>query len=227
METTQPIIKTAVLRLDLPLKPRESECLRGAVIHQLAGAENILLHNHLDDSGGLRYAYPLVQYKVLEQKGAIVAIGEGTKELSTLMACSELNVRVGTHTHAVGVKSVAFDDFRPEFSEKGFRYRLDRWQPLNSENFRTYGQLLPLTDKIIFLEKILTGHILSLYKGLGIFINREVQCCFTRLSDPYEDRYKGFNTQLFQAEILTNISLPLCAGLGKGSSLGYGTILEL
>jgi hypothetical protein len=174
----------------------------------------------------LRYAYPLVQYKVLDQKAAIVAIGDGTKELASLMACPSLRVRLGSRTFDVGVQQISFDDFQPEVREQGFRYRLDRWQPLNSENFKTYGQLVALTDKIVFLERILTGHILSLYKGLGLFIHQEVHCCFTRLSEPYEDNYKGFRTQLFQAEILTNISLPLHAGLGKGTSIGYGTILD-
>jgi hypothetical protein len=79
-----------------------------------------------------------------------------------------------------------------------------------------------VAEKSAFLENILKANILSLAKGLDIFFEKQVECKITRLSEPRITRYKNVKMTMFDAEFLTNVSIPDYAGLGKGVSVGYG-----
>ena len=220
-------IKVITTIFDTPLTNHENECLRGAIIEKLSDTENPLVHNHLNREGALRYDYPLVQYKNINEQAAIVCLGEGTKVIEELISRCDLSFMIGTRSVQMQIKELNPTFFVPQISEQGFYYRITRWQALNSGNYQTYKELVALTDKIRFLEKILTGHILALYRGLGICVNVKIDCSLTKLSDPYTDKYKGITTTLFNIEFITNLSLPLNSGLGKGTSIGFGIINEL
>ena len=69
-----PKIRTLLLQFTNEISSTEIPKYRGAVIASLEN-KNILYHNHLDDK--FRYAYPLIQYKRLHKKAAILCIGEG------------------------------------------------------------------------------------------------------------------------------------------------------
>ncbi|MDR1517093.1 MAG: hypothetical protein LBS52_03170, partial [Dysgonamonadaceae bacterium] len=58
------------------LRHGEISSFRGAVVNLLKD-KNILFHNHREE-GGLRYSYPLIQYKRIHGKASIVCIAEGT-----------------------------------------------------------------------------------------------------------------------------------------------------
>ncbi len=77
-----------------------------------------------------------------------------------------------------------------------------------------------MVEKTQFLEQILRGNILSFAKGLGIFIDKQVECVITQLSEPTVKRYKDVKLTMFDAEFTTNVSIPDYAGLGKGVSKG-------
>lgn len=220
-------VKIITTLFDIPLSNDENEYLRGAVIHKLSNTGNPLIHNHLDRQGTLRYDYPLVQYKNLNGRAAIVCLGEGTQIIEDLISGCDLSFMIGTRSVQMHIQELLPTFFTPQISEKGFCYRITRWQALNSENYQTYKELVALTDKILFLEKIMTGHILALYRGIGFCVNCRIDCSLTKLSDPYTDRYKGITTTLFDIELITNLSLPPNCGLGKGASIGFGIINNL
>src|SRR5260370_39552239 len=62
------------LRLSRLLVPEEAAQLRG--FFGTAFADEVLLHHHEAD-GRLRYAYPRVQFKVLDQTAHLIGIAEG------------------------------------------------------------------------------------------------------------------------------------------------------
>jgi len=103
-----------------------------------------------------------------------------------------------------------------------FRYTIRKWLALNQENYELYNKLESVAEKSAFLENILKANILSLAKGLDIFFEKQVECKITRLSEPRITRYKNVKMTMFDAEFLTNVSIPDYAGLGKGVSVGYG-----
>ena len=67
-------VRVLTIKFANPLRHQQVPEFRGAVIAAL-DQKRLLFHNH--DEQGLRYAYPLIQYKVLDGKAAIVATGEG------------------------------------------------------------------------------------------------------------------------------------------------------
>ncbi len=219
-------IKIITTLFDTSLSNHENECLRGAIIEKLRDTENPLIHNHLDQNGTLRYNYPLVQYKNINGLAAIVCLGEGLKVIEELISRCDLSFVIGTRAVEMRIKELLPTFFVPQINEEGFRYRITRWQALNTENYQVYKTLETLTDRILFLEKIMTGHILALYRGLGVEIKTPLTCKFFHIEEPYIDRYKEIKTTVFNADFITNASLPIYAGLGKGSSIGFGTIEE-
>ena len=62
--------KNEILASEIPL-------FRGAVIHAIQDKADVLFHNHVGQS--FRYAYPLIQYKRIRKKAAIVCLKQGTE----------------------------------------------------------------------------------------------------------------------------------------------------
>ena len=61
------------------LMHRELPLFRGAIISKVP-EKYVLFHNHL--KGSFRFAYPLIQYKIIEGKAALFCIGDGTDEIN-------------------------------------------------------------------------------------------------------------------------------------------------
>ena len=67
---------------EIALATRDAHKLRG-YFGRLFEEHSPLLHNHLE-GGKLRYAYPLVQYKVLDQIPTLIGLEEGARLLIEL-----------------------------------------------------------------------------------------------------------------------------------------------
>ena len=68
---------------------------------------------------------------------------------------------------------------------KEFDYRINRWIPFNDKNYKEFKKIEGIAEQIQFLEKILTGNILSFAKGIGIWFERQVNCKIIKLSNLY------------------------------------------
>ena len=64
-------IHILVIRFKNEISLLEIPFFRGAILHALHGEANVLFHNHVDESS-FRYSYPLIQYKRIQGKAAIV-----------------------------------------------------------------------------------------------------------------------------------------------------------
>ena len=107
-----------------------------------------------------------------------------------------------------------------------FAYYIRRWLPLNQKNYEVYCQEESLAGRYTMLERLLTANILSFAKGLGIHFEGQVTARITQLDEPRLQYYKGVKLMSFDAEFKTNVSLPDYIGLGKGVSLGMGTVVR-
>ncbi|MFZ6038672.1 MAG: CRISPR-associated endonuclease Cas6 [Bacteroidota bacterium] len=203
----------------------EIESFRGAIISHLKD-KDILFHNHLPEGEGLRYSYPLIQYKRINRKAAILCIGVGTEAIGKLFADSEMELTLTDRKEKFMIDNVKAYQHRIQVWESKFGYRIRKWLALNQENYEKYNRIEGLGEKTFFLENILKGNILSFAKGLNIFMDKQVECKITRLSEPSITRYKGSKLSMFDAEFSTNVSIPDYVGLGKGVSLGYGTVIK-
>lgn len=218
-------IKILLIRFRNNIYHSQIEALRGAVVNTLKD-KDVLFHNHLPNGDGYRYSYPLIQYKSINQKVTILCFGEGTGAIGKLFSDTDFEFNLNGDYQTFELDNVKAHNILVQVWNTKFYYNISRWMPLSQSNYEKYMQLEGVAEKTTFLEKVLIGNILSFAKGLGIFFEKQVECKITWLSEPTIDRYKGVKVSLFDADFITNVSIPDFAGLGKGVSIGYGTTVR-
>ncbi len=211
-----------ILRFTNKIHQDEIPYLRGAVNELLKEKNNVLFHNHEGDS--FRYAYPLIQYKRINQCATMVCINEGTEAIGLLLMHGNFNCRLGNQEVELEIDTVKANQFLIQTWNSPFAYRLRKWLPLNQDNYNEYLKLEGLGEKCQFLERILIGNILSFGKGLDIHFETEVTCKILDIEDAKLIQYKKVKMMAFDIEFKCNVSIPDYLGLGKGASLGFGMI---
>ena len=136
-------------------------------------------------------------------------------------------MRIGDRQVRLEVEKVNASQTLVQIWDTMFTYRIRKWLPFNQENYEKYMALDSVVDKYAMLERLLTGNILSFAKGLDIRFENQVECKITAVDEPRILTYKGVKMMAFDAEFKTNVSLPDFVGLGKGVSLGCGTIISV
>lgn len=201
---------------------RDLSRLRGVLIRLSNGNE--LFHNH-QGPDGYRYSYPKIQYKIIEGRGAVIGINEGAEALLQIFAGREIiECQFGYKDTVLHVASVEESDCELVLTDRMCKYQIKDWQPLNSRNYVRFINADGLISQVDMLEKILTGNILSMAKGLGIYFDARVICRIDSLDYDGSNIYKGVELMNFTALFRTNVMLPQWIGLGKSSSLNHGTI---
>jgi len=208
------IFKNALTHSEIPL-------FRGAINAQFSESDP-LFHNH--EGENFRYAYPLIQYKLIKNKAALVGINEGTTSIGMLLNNGRFHCVCGSRSMYMEIEQVKTGTHYIQTGKISFTYQLRKWLPLNQDNFIEYQQLEGIAEKCIFLERILTGNILSMGKGLGIHFATKIQVKITNIITTRLLRYKKVKLMGFDIEFKTNVSLPDYIGLGKGTSIGFGTV---
>ncbi len=199
----------------------EIPLFRGAVINSL-DKKDVLFHNH--DGDGLRYSYPLIQYKRIGGRAAIVCVGDGTEAIGEFFASGNFDVSIGEREVSLKVDSVDARRVPVQVWDSLSAYRIRKWLPLNKENYDRFVGMDGLAEKYALLEQLMTGNILSFAKGIGIHFDERVECRITEVSAPLPIYYKGVKFMGFDAVFKTNVSLPDYIGLGKGVSMGMGMV---
>jgi len=217
-------LRTLVVLFSNELEFKEIHLFRGAVLSTLQEA-NVLFHNHVGDN--FRYSYPLIQYKRIHKKATIVCLAEGTDAIGEFFSSQSFDLRIGERYERMIVESVRANQIVVQVWDSMFRYHLRRWLALNEENYAQYCQLESIVEKMSFLEKMLTGNILSFAKGIHLFFDKQVICKIISCEEPYMLKYKNVEMKAFDLEFKTNVSLPDFVGLGKGVSIGYGVVSKI
>lgn len=206
------------------LAVHEIPLFRGAILHVLGNQADMLFHNHKGD--GFNYTYPLIQYKRIHKKAAIVCINEGADLIGQLLSKGDLTLTLGERTLALTLEKVIPQRVTTQVWDSSFRYHLRRWLPLNSENYKIYRHLETEMERITLLERLLTAHLISFLKGTGIWVEQQIECKILTPSVPYLVRNKETSLMAFDIDFKTNLSLPNTIGIGKNSSIGYGVITQ-
>lgn len=205
------------------LRQREVSQFRGAFIKALGDKATPLFHNHTSE--GLRFGYPLVQYKILDGHPAVVGIGEETELLKTLRGQMEL--AIGREKRLFEVEEVRSVPYSPVVQDAPKFYALHHYIPLNSENVGEFDSMLALTDRICFLENLITANILSFFKGIGYHCDETLQTAITDIDKKEVLHYKGVTFRGFDLRFISNVVLPANIGLGKSPSMGFGLLRPL
>ena len=185
--------------------------------------EGSLLHNH-GNQGRELYRYPLVQYKVIRGIPVVQAIEDGIPALQSVILNRE-TLNLGGRIWSRGELQMELGDYLLGDTEEYHRYRFaSPWFGLNQTNFRRYKAAGPEGRKQL-LERVLTGNLLSLSKGLGLTVERRlvVDCALREA----EMQFKNEDVLGFWGEFSVNFLLPELLGLGKSVSRGLGATLPL
>lgn len=214
-------IRILTLKFRNQLQPDEIKWFRGAIIHT-SEKGNVLFHNHTEEN--YRYAYPLIQYKLIHRCAAILCIEEGVEAIGHFFSHYTDRIRIGEKELCLEVDYLRHAVFSLEITERLTRYRLRRWIPLNRENYLVYRTFERDDQRIHFLQKILTGNILSCLKGVNIYLDEKITCRIQEITRMYTIPNKGVNLLAFDLIFTANLSLPPYIGLGKNASINCGIL---
>ncbi|MDX1909412.1 MAG: CRISPR-associated endonuclease Cas6 [Bacteroidia bacterium] len=199
----------------------EIPAFRGGVA-QKVGLEHVLFHNH--EGGQFRYRYPLIQYKTARRHPVLLCLGEGVEEAHKFFQQRDWSLSISGRTLEMKIENMELFEHTFALTEHMMPYLLNRWVALNQKNHHEFELLRTDEERYDFLERKLTGNILSLAKGIGWRIEGTVQSRITALSVTRSRPFKGMQFYNFRANILCNIALPAYIGLGAKVSQGYGTL---
>lgn len=209
-----------VLKTNKKIK-QDSSKLRGYIGNQF---DYPLLHNHYAGNKIL-YSYPLIQYHVIDGEASILGIEEGA-DLLREIADDITELRLSDSYYKVEDRNIVNDEINVSTTNKEYHYKfITPWLALNKNNFERFNKIEGWKDRKVFLNRILTGNILSMAKGLGIIVDRMIYPK-TRL-DFANAKYKSVNMLAFTGEFRVRFRIPDYFGFGKGASHGFGTVVMI
>ena len=212
------IHKLQVIYHDIQLSQGEGRRLRGFFANERQ--EGSLLHNHGVEGKDI-YRYPLVQYKVLQNHPVVVALEEGIDVLYPLVMERETLLLAGRE-YPCGHTEIEWKETEIGDTDQIFHYSFRTpWFGLNQNNFARYSRATD-NEKQELLKHILIGNILSLSKGLGVKVERQLKLQ-TDLQ-PVSVSFKRETVLGFYGSFSVNYRIPNALGLGKSVSRGFGTV---
>lgn len=214
-------LRTLLVIFDNTISQNMVSSFRGAVISRV-GLENKAFHNHGENK--LIYKYPLIQYKVISKKATLFCVGNGVDEIHNLFGLRKWNIQLQGQDIELKIHRLDLNSATLNVWEKNFYYTLYDWLALNADNYKKYQSISGLTEKIQFLEKLLTGNILSFAKGVGWHVEKPVKVTMQKMKGEKMIKYKGVPLIAFDVAFATNVFLPNYLGLGKSASHGFGVV---
>ena len=219
-------VRTLTILTDAEIHPHEVTLFRGAVIKRLGEHPNLYFHNHLEGDK-FRYAYPLIQYKRLGGKAAIVCVEDGVDIIGQFLTEVNGMLNIGARQVTCHTDKIQPAIILVQTWEEMFCYHISRWLPLNSKNYQLYQNIEGVVERVTFLENILKANILSMLKGMDIHLEKELILKITEIGDPYLLHNKGVKMMAFNADFKCNLSIPNNLGIGKNASIGCGIVHQL
>jgi hypothetical protein len=216
-------LRILIVKFDTEIAPYEVPAFRAAIAEKV-GFEHIIFHNHKKE-GGFLYKYPSIQYKRIGRNPAIVCVEEGVDEIHHFFQKKSWDILIGDREVKLQVSCLNLNQITMQVWENNFNYEIRNWLPLSQENYSAYQRLKNELERIEFLESKLIGNIISMAKGIGWDIDKQIKLRITKLSDPRRIPYKQQKLMGFQADFQTNVFIPNNLGLGKGVSMGMGIVL--
>ena len=209
---------------EIQLPTRAAHQLRG-YFGNLFKERSPLLHNHYAD-GQPMYRYPLVQYKVLRGVPTLLGLREGAAllmELFLKVECLEIH---GQH-YTVEHKALRHDEIPIGHCDQLLEYRFEtHCLMLNQKNYQDY---LKTTDdeRATFLNKKLTNHLLSLLKGLDVWLEPHQRILTKAQLQERNVQFKNQKMIGFSGQFITNLMLPPHVGIGKSVARGFGSVIAV
>jgi hypothetical protein len=212
-----------VLNTENNLKRSDAEKIRGYLGNIFW--DDSAAHQH-NQAGGLLYRYPRVQYKVIDGLFYLIGFEDGFSIVEkTFKNLKSINIS-GTWEEILH-KGLASYTSNFSVSKEYIFYRvITPWLALNAKNYKIYQEIQTSSDKKNFLERILTGNILSISKSLGYTASEHIDAKIKNIKI-IKTELKGTTMVSFICSFFVNFEIPDYWGIGKSVSRGFGAIVRI
>ena len=170
-----------------------------------------------------RYAYPLVQYKVLHQTPTLVGLGEGAGLLAQLFLQMR-EIDIDGQSFPVLSKHIRHEQASVGIADDLIEYRFETlWMALNQTNYRDYRHYSQ-AEQQAQLKRVLTSQLLALFREFGLWLEPHERIMVRLDVQERTTQFKNQTMVAFTGSFLANVILPDGIGLGKAVSRGFGTV---
>lgn len=206
---------------ELPLIPRQIAQFRQAV-NDLTFWQHDFLHNHTPE-GGEFHRHALVLYRAIEGKATLVAINEAVPLVLSLVALLQAEF---------GAVQISLSDVSIQLTPTPRLYSLNQYLPFNNDNYHDYKAIRSDAMRTVFLEKVLTGHLLGLCQLFDYEVTEQLLPVILHKD---EKGYHHFPTAksgkvkhlAFDLKFEINLDIPPYLSLGKAGAKGFGIVKPL
>lgn len=207
---------------DLSLTPSEIPKLRGFFARKFP--EDHLFHNHLP-GGAQSYAFPRIQYRLIDSLPALLGVLEGIDLLKKVFFEID-EIRIGGESIKINERQISLveSDFG-QTQELHHYWFTSPWMALNQENDRKYFKLSQISRHEMLLN-ILKGNLVSLSKGLGYTIPDRDQIQAKGNFREITVLFHNIPMHCFYGEFSISFKIPDLFGLGKQSARGFGVVTQ-
>ncbi len=153
--------------------------LRASQIHKFRGfvgnifKDHDLIHNHDLKTGKPIYRYPLIQFKLIDKKPAIIAITDRAVSIFSEIFMKLDKIIIEGTVIPVFEKDLKVEEVKFGYSDEIFMYKfVSPWIGLNQKNFKKYNEA-GREEKNEMLKRVMTGNVLSMAKHLDCWLSKE------------------------------------------------------
>ncbi len=218
--------KSTLLLNNITLRPDQIHKFRGFVGNLFK--EHDLIHNHDTETGKVIYRYPLIQFKLIGNTPAIIAITDRAVKIFAEIFMNLDKININGIDIPVLEKDLKVEEVDFGYSNETFMYEfITPWLGLNQKNYSKYEAAQSNEEKQESLKRILTGNILSMSKSLDYRLEQEQRIKTTLQVKQKKVNLKGKSMLGFMGVVKTNFLIPDYMGVGKSVSRGFGCLKKL
>ncbi|MBZ4683969.1 MAG: hypothetical protein PWP46_1701 [Fusobacteriaceae bacterium] len=212
-------MKTTIIKLitNEDFNSRFAEKLRGFIGNQFK--EQVIFHNHLSKYEFL-YKSSKIQYKIIDNKLAIVAIDDESSELLKNNILSLKEIVLDEKVYIINDFEIIEKDYNPSIDNELYKYKFEGlWLAINQKNY------IDFKNGNFDFNKKLRNNILEFFKSINVWVDNQILVKGEYKTTPIKKK----DTILIgtSGTFYTNANLPDYIGLGKRKSIGFGTIKRI
>lgn len=217
-------VKLLQIRFDKKLQSYDLRRFRAAIIEKTKRRISTF-HNHYDDGRAI-YRYPLVQYKIMNKKPLLVCFAEATDDIHHLLRHDDYQLTIGNKLVAFEIEEAKLQRYPICVSDKLYNYTMRHYIGLNQDNYSIYKGIDGYVQRIEFIEELLLKHLKIFARAMNVEGVEALKVSIVDyISDKYIEYKKVFHLT-FTLDFKTNLTIPDYTGIGKGVSIGFGTVLS-
>ncbi|AEE54538.1 hypothetical protein [Haliscomenobacter hydrossis] len=226
------------LNTSTPALPAELYAWRSAIANLFR--EQSGWHNHDPDTGRSIHRYPVVQYKLLQNKLGIVALESEIEPMLELIKALPRTFWINNAPKRLDFQRLERHEFQFQVLAKPAVYQCDNWLPMNSEQFQAYSALcraenlnpgnrqIEYPSLLLYFQQLLSEQIRWHLRGFGcegIAEQLELTLLSEQLLHHQTTYHRGLQISMMKGvKIVLNINWPLHLGMGTGAAIGYGML---